>query len=615
MSNNFGSLGSKIVATRFINQAFPQGTRTTTTPAPTTTQDPNLTTTQAPNATTTTQAPNATTTTQAPAVTTTQDPAVTTTQAPAVTTTQAPAVTTTQAPNATTTTQAPTTTQTPLSSYDYEWENFYDCSANESDIWLDEAPNPLGTNAFHGGTSDGDFSKIGGSPTGMYEYLKLRVSGSDQDFDPRYLHPQQLKLWLDASDSSTITSTNGKVSLWEDKSQEGNDASQATSSLQVSIGSSTQNSLNYLQFSDAQYLDLTNDFNFAGKEVFVVAKNEEGNGVGQIMGGSADNNQLRFGYGRLQWTSGESNPYDTQTSSSVLSSGWGIYSFKAEKDGGNLKLYENGSLVGTSTGTHPLATSDQVYDLSIGRIGSYSLANQFLKGQIGEIIVVDNAYMTTGQTSEYRREYIEAYLAKKWDIDLVSSHSMILINTLQQHQVSSKVFLNRVGQVNGIEYGVSQDHRVNFYCRFVTDGSTPPAFDTSTLTGDLTNLNITDFLNVTLDTSWGFAGFDVGASGGSGTSDTPDFFDAQKTFENKSGISHKAWIVKQNENNDQTAYRQVVFWVFDYSTQNNLVVNFGAYQQEVGSSSCTTTQAPTTTPEPTTTPDYFGGTSTTTSPN
>lgn len=65
-------------------------------------------------------------------------------------------------------------------------------------------------------------------------------------FTPLSLNPA---LWLDASDLTTITATDGQVSQLQDKSGNGNHASQATGSRQPLSGTQSQNGLNVLDFS------------------------------------------------------------------------------------------------------------------------------------------------------------------------------------------------------------------------------------------------------------------------------------------------------------------------------------------------------------------------------
>lgn len=57
-----------------------------------------------------------------------------------------------------------------------------------------------------------------------------------------------LALWLDASDTSTITESGGAVSQWDDKSGNGNDVSEGIAANQPTTGANTQNGLNVIDF-------------------------------------------------------------------------------------------------------------------------------------------------------------------------------------------------------------------------------------------------------------------------------------------------------------------------------------------------------------------------------
>lgn len=70
-------------------------------------------------------------------------------------------------------------------------------------------------------------------------------------FNPLSLSPA---LWLDASDTSTITASAGAVSQWNDKSGNGRNMSQATSAAQPITGSATQNGLNVLSFDGSDHM-------------------------------------------------------------------------------------------------------------------------------------------------------------------------------------------------------------------------------------------------------------------------------------------------------------------------------------------------------------------------
>lgn len=64
-------------------------------------------------------------------------------------------------------------------------------------------------------------------------------------------------IWLDASDTSSITSSAGKVSQWSDKSGNARHFTQATSINQPTTGASTQNGFNVINFNGSQDLRRT----------------------------------------------------------------------------------------------------------------------------------------------------------------------------------------------------------------------------------------------------------------------------------------------------------------------------------------------------------------------
>lgn len=66
------------------------------------------------------------------------------------------------------------------------------------------------------------------------------------NFTPLSLQPD---LWLDASDSSTITAVSGSVSQWDDKSGNARHFTQATGSAQPITGTRTLNGLNVIDFN------------------------------------------------------------------------------------------------------------------------------------------------------------------------------------------------------------------------------------------------------------------------------------------------------------------------------------------------------------------------------
>lgn len=70
-------------------------------------------------------------------------------------------------------------------------------------------------------------------------------------FSPLSLSPA---LWLDASDTATITSSGGSVSQWDDKSGNNHHVTQSTAGAKPTTGSATQNGLNVLSFDGGDRL-------------------------------------------------------------------------------------------------------------------------------------------------------------------------------------------------------------------------------------------------------------------------------------------------------------------------------------------------------------------------
>jgi len=75
--------------------------------------------------------------------------------------------------------------------------------------------------------------------------LITRSGGGVAPFSPLDLSPA---LWLDASDTATITQAAGAVSQWNDKSGNGRHVTQGSASLQPTTNTRTMNGLNVIDF-------------------------------------------------------------------------------------------------------------------------------------------------------------------------------------------------------------------------------------------------------------------------------------------------------------------------------------------------------------------------------
>jgi hypothetical protein len=85
----------------------------------------------------------------------------------------------------------------------------------------------------------------------MRQVAKYYAILGKQTFSPLDLSPA---LWLDASDTATITASSGSVSQWDDKSGNGRNVTQGTAAAQPTTGSATLNGLNVLSFDGGDVL-------------------------------------------------------------------------------------------------------------------------------------------------------------------------------------------------------------------------------------------------------------------------------------------------------------------------------------------------------------------------
>jgi hypothetical protein len=79
----------------------------------------------------------------------------------------------------------------------------------------------------------------------MRQVAKYYAILGKQTFSPLDLSPA---LWLDASDTATITASSGSVSQWNDKSGNGRNVTQGTAAAQPTTAAATLNGLNVLSF-------------------------------------------------------------------------------------------------------------------------------------------------------------------------------------------------------------------------------------------------------------------------------------------------------------------------------------------------------------------------------
>jgi len=232
-------------------------------------------------------------------------------------------------------------------------------------------------------------------------------------------------LWLDASDSSSITESSGSVSQWNDKSGNNRHVSQGTSSNQPAVTSSEINSLDVVTFDGTNDSLTTSSQPITGtsaRSIFAVVRaHTYGTALNAYLCLSDDTTTADPGTlwnqtveddglwirvrGSAQWTPIVSTN-DTFLHSVVWASG--------EVDDSDLWL--DGSAMTLSAATS-FTIDTETGNLCVG--GQMNgTDNYFFDGDIAEIIIIADAVSTD------TRQKIEGYLAHKWGLEssLPSDH-------------------------------------------------------------------------------------------------------------------------------------------------------------------------------------------------
>lgn len=210
-------------------------------------------------------------------------------------------------------------------------------------------------------------------------------------------------LWLDASDESTITESAGAVSQWDDKSGNGNNATQGTGSLQPITGTRTQNGENVIDFAGDQmnvpsgvYSTIAGDHTVfivfavdSAVQSFVLVGQELSSTKYYVLSSDTGPKHLIFDGGSLSTYTNTNVPDDTD---------FHHYTFVKDDTATSLAAYADGLLTRGVTGNVPV-TVDALY---IGWPG--------INAAIAEVIILD--YVADADT----RPRVEAYLANKWGI-------------------------------------------------------------------------------------------------------------------------------------------------------------------------------------------------------
>ena len=216
-----------------------------------------------------------------------------------------------------------------------------------------------------------------------------------------------LTLWLDASDTSTITESGGAVSQWDDKSGNGYDVTQGTAALQPTTGVTTLNSLNILDFASDRMASTAGGFD--GDHTIITVTTNATTGPSHILSWGLQSTNNRRAH--FIWDGG-SAPTTLWYSGFGAASNWDTTVvpttniFVSTVSGQTLNTFVDG----VSTGGKTLALNS--ISPSPFYVGESPNGTETLTGSIAEILVFNAALSTSD------RQEVEQYLSSKWGITI-----------------------------------------------------------------------------------------------------------------------------------------------------------------------------------------------------
>lgn len=230
-------------------------------------------------------------------------------------------------------------------------------------------------------------------------------------------------LWLDASDASTITQSSGSVSQINDKSGNGRNYPQGTSTNQPRIDTHTQNGLAVLDFDGAGDRFVLSPGglgrNVGGMTIYVVAKPDSISAARTLFQFSNGTNSTQA-RASLRLTSAskaevggrrlDANSFASVAgASNVSTSTFSVFTGVLDYTNSDAFIYLNQSLDGSTTSFQTDGSTSNT-DALDSIIGCNLSRNEFFDGQIAELIVFHEAHNAD------QRALIWAYLNRKWGL-------------------------------------------------------------------------------------------------------------------------------------------------------------------------------------------------------
>ena len=267
-----------------------------------------------------------------------------------------------------------------------------------------------------------------GLTTAVYQYLATVPAPITTTRTIVYL-PTSIagcQLWLDAADATSITQSGGTVSQWNDKSGNGYNFTQATTSNQPTFVSSGTNGLSLLRFNGTnQYLGGGTTLNIGTNDiaVFAVCKYAAGTTLGSsyvfaksLYGGAAS----RILFGVQSMGIGDGTGGNIWWQGSAYESSYTSYhsvQFVTTRASGTNTYYANGTqFYQINPGVDTSTNWSSGYNMIVGGYNNPSggisppQTGLYMNGDICEILIYAATITTT------QRQTIESYLAQKWGL-------------------------------------------------------------------------------------------------------------------------------------------------------------------------------------------------------
>lgn len=267
----------------------------------------------------------------------------------------------------------------------------------------------------------------------MNPILGIVASSYPAGFNPTKI--ANCKLWLDAADTSSITSSSGLVSQWNDKSGNGYNFVQATSTNKPTTGVDSKNGKNVLTFDGTtdwmQTSAAASAFNFlhntSGATIFFVIRAASISAINWILDSRDSDTLGSSGYGialsvaatsgnlahAVSNATGPSNPPVASVGGAIAASTYYYIALKSDPNNATAlsrSKYtvnagaEDGN--NTKTGTPAANNASQALVLASQAAGAYEV----FEGQIAEIIIY-SGIISSGDIT-----LVKDYLAAKWAI-------------------------------------------------------------------------------------------------------------------------------------------------------------------------------------------------------